>query len=61
MKNRNRERQQSQNGNHSTHDEVARRAYELYQARGKEPGHELDDWIQAEQEISQHRQVTRSG
>jgi hypothetical protein len=32
-------------------DEVRARAYELYLARGAEPGHELEDWLQAEREI----------
>ncbi len=32
-------------------DEVARRAYELYQTRGGEHGHDLDDWLQAEREL----------
>jgi len=27
------------------------RAYELYEQRGKEPGHDLDDWLQAEAEL----------
>ena len=27
------------------------RAYELYEARDREDGHELDDWLQAEAEI----------
>jgi hypothetical protein len=35
-----------------TQDDVARRAYELYVARGRVPGHELEDWIQAELELS---------
>lgn len=30
---------------------IAERAYEIYQQRGGEPGHELDDWVQAESEI----------
>ena len=30
---------------------ISFRAYELYEARGGEAGHELDDWIQAEQEL----------
>ena len=39
--------------NHSPNqDDVARRAYELYVARGRVPGHELEDWIQAELELS---------
>lgn len=28
--------------------DVARRAYDLYLARGCEPGHDLEDWLQAE-------------
>lgn len=31
---------------------IAERAYEIYLDRGQEPGHALDDWIQAEHEIS---------
>jgi hypothetical protein len=34
-----------------SHDEIARRAYELFEARGGEPGHELEDWFQAEREL----------
>jgi DNA-binding response OmpR family regulator len=30
---------------------VARRAYELYEARGRHDGSEVQDWLQAEQEI----------
>jgi hypothetical protein len=28
--------------------DVARRAFELYEKRGREHGHDLDDWLQAE-------------
>ena len=31
---------------------IARRAYELYQQRGGEPGHEIEDWLQAEAELT---------
>ncbi|HXW04863.1 MAG TPA: DUF2934 domain-containing protein [Vicinamibacterales bacterium] len=31
--------------------DIARRAFELYCARGYQPGHELDDWLQAEGEL----------
>ncbi len=34
-------------------DDVARRAYELYEQRGGEAGHELDDWLRAENEVQQ--------
>lgn len=30
---------------------IAERAYEFYVQRGKEPGHELDDWLKAEREV----------
>jgi hypothetical protein len=30
---------------------IANRAYELFLARGGEHGHDLDDWLQAEQEL----------
>ena len=32
-------------------EQVRCRAYELYERRGRENGHELDDWLQAESEI----------
>jgi hypothetical protein len=31
--------------------DVARRAYDLYLARGCEHGHDVDDWLQAEREL----------
>jgi hypothetical protein len=35
-------------------DEVARRAYELYRARGGDHGHDLEDWLRAERELREH-------
>ena len=35
----------------ATHRDIARRAYELYEARGREHGHDIDDWLQAEREL----------
>ena len=32
-------------------DDIARRAYDLYLARGREPGHDVDDWMNAEREL----------
>jgi len=32
-------------------EQVRQRAYELYVLRGNESGSEVDDWLQAEQEI----------
>jgi hypothetical protein len=33
------------------HDEIRRRAYEIYAEDGGLPGQELEDWLQAEREI----------
>jgi Protein of unknown function (DUF2934) len=32
-------------------EKIRQRAYELYEARGREEGHDIDDWLQAEAEI----------
>jgi hypothetical protein len=32
--------------------DVERRAFELYCARGCEDGHDVDDWLSAERELS---------
>jgi hypothetical protein len=32
-------------------EEIERRAYEIFMARGAEPGHDLEDWLQAEREL----------
>ena len=36
-----------------THEEIATRAFQLFCERGGEPGHEVDDWLQAEYELMQ--------
>ena len=36
-------------------DAVSRRAYELFQERGRQPGHELDDWLRAERELKESK------
>ena len=33
--------------------EISRLAYEIYEARGRTDGAQLDDWLQAEQQLSQ--------
>lgn len=37
-------------------DEVARKAYEIYQSRGGEHGADFDDWIEAEKQLKGSRQ-----
>ena len=32
--------------------QIRLRAYELYEARGGEDGHEVEDWLRAEEEIA---------
>ncbi len=36
-------------------EEISQRAYELYLQRGSVPGHETDDWLQAEAELIEAR------
>jgi hypothetical protein len=36
-------------------EQIRRRAFELFEARGKEEGHELEDWLRAEGEIAVHK------
>jgi hypothetical protein len=38
-----------------SHDDIARRAYELYEARGCEDGHDEENWLQAERELRHGR------
>ena len=35
-----------------TYEEIAKRSYELYLARGGEAGHAEEDWLQAESELT---------
>lgn len=43
----------------SREERIRRRAYELYIARGREPGKELEDWVRAEQELEQEEERAR--
>jgi hypothetical protein len=38
-------------GGHLSSDAVARVAYELYEKRGRQDGHDVDDWLSAEREL----------
>ncbi len=37
----------------SLEEQISRRAYELYEQRGREHGHDNEDWVKAEREILQ--------
>jgi DUF2934 family protein len=43
-----------------TTEEIAQRAYKIFVARGGEPGHDLDDWLQAESELLREHAALRS-
>jgi len=36
-----------------SHEEIARRAYQLFEERGREPGREWEDWFRAEREYEE--------
>lgn len=33
------------------HHHIAQRAYDLYEQRGRQDGHDLEDWLKAEREL----------
>ena len=39
-------------------EEIRIRAYEIYMERGGQTGHDLDDWLQAERELSESRSTS---
>jgi hypothetical protein len=48
-------------GNHAPgHEEIRRRAFEIYLEREGQGGNELDDWLQAEAELNGNGFVTRA-
>ena len=44
-----------------SHEEIAKRAYDLWPARGVTQGHDVDDWLVAECESRQARHGQRHG
>ena len=38
-------------------DLIRKRAFQLFEARGRQSGHALDDWLQAEREIKHHLDI----
>jgi len=37
-------------------EQIRARAHELFEQRGREEGHDLDDWLQAEAEVTKQQQ-----
>src|SRR5258708_1074951 len=40
--------------NYPTRDEIALCAYHIYETRGRQNGHDIEDWLPAEQELRHH-------
>lgn len=38
-------------------EQIRERAYALYEKRAKEDGHDLDDWLRAEAEVTQKKPI----
>ena len=60
MKHRNKTNESLRDENHPNQEQIAQRAYELYEARGGEPGHEIQDWLEAEQEVNNRRELIQT-
>jgi hypothetical protein len=39
-------------------EQIRRRAYELYEERGRYDGHDVEDWLQAESEMTKQKAKT---
>ena len=37
-----------------THDEIAQLAFNLYESRGRQDGHDVEDWLRAEEELGRY-------
>jgi len=40
-----------------THEEIAQRAYTLFEKSGRVPGHDIDNWLQAEAQLMADRKA----
>jgi Protein of unknown function (DUF2934) len=43
------------------HGRIALRAYQIFEERGRKPGHSMEDWLKAEQEVLSERIDTDLG
>jgi hypothetical protein len=44
----------------SLRDRIAKKAYEKFVARGRQPGYDLDDWLEAEREFMEEVQAAET-
>jgi hypothetical protein len=52
---------QRNNPTEGREERIQQRAFELYVNRGQQPGHDLDDWLQAEHEVGEWQEAQRRG
>ena len=45
-------------GTQDVAEDIRRRAYELYEQRGRQDGHDVEDWVRAEEEVTRNRRRT---
>ncbi len=38
----------------ATHDEISQLAFNLYESRGRQDGHDVEDWLRAEEELGRY-------
>src|SRR6266853_6090049 len=48
-------------GSYQLEERIRVRAYQLYEQRGKRNGYALDDWLQAEAEVTERRSLLAAG
>jgi hypothetical protein len=49
---------QTREGASELQEQIRRRAYELYEQRGRDDGRDLDDWLQAESDVTAEKAKT---
>jgi len=47
--------EQPENG--PSHEEIAKRAYKLFEKKGRAPGHDMENWLQAEAQLMADRKA----
>ena len=51
---------QNESKNGPTHDEIARRAYAIFEQNGRKPGHDLENWLEAEGQLHAARKQAQT-
>jgi hypothetical protein len=46
--------------NQPSNEQIEARAYELYLERGRQDGHDMEDWLTAERELAQRQREVRA-